>query len=379
MPKRDRDKPPNAVGIYKLQLHDHDILSGRGGASNKHPGNRIYRTVVEILKPKYAAALRHDKVSYAVALVNAIESQSPPGRFLEKDKRDGLWYELHGRQHIDKTAQALREKVHKSTMLPHNEIPEAFQHLLSPDFEPDPLDIPPPRARKKRKGDVNAAPATPTPNLGTFKSMAIMEGALAPTRSLYDWLSSPFAKSSTWGTNLQGAETFDVSASAAEGKPAPGPTTSVPPPITGSTRSESPARGRVRTARTAAARAVVEKQDTTANNAGVGMSKSFMSGVSAILPPYLDKNPSNVLPSNVSAFLPSYLEPVGTLKTFGASITSFAKQVSFKFNGTFGSKSNYGKGEESTARAPSDGKGLFDDDDDDDDDDLLRRLRTVQN
>ena len=36
MPKRDRDKPPNAVGIYKLQLHDHDILSGRGGASNKH-------------------------------------------------------------------------------------------------------------------------------------------------------------------------------------------------------------------------------------------------------------------------------------------------------------------------------------------------------
>mmetsp|Transcript_35454 Transcript_35454/g.77655 ORF Transcript_35454/g.77655 Transcript_35454/m.77655 type:complete len:402 (-) Transcript_35454:616-1821(-) len=125
---------PDAVGLS--DPHPHDILLGRGGASNNHLGNKIYRTVVEHNKPLYGAAERHSKQPYAIAIVDAIEARNPPGRFLDhKKKGDGLWYEVTRQRAIDKTAQALREKVHKAKMLPLSEIPEDFAHLVGEESE----------------------------------------------------------------------------------------------------------------------------------------------------------------------------------------------------------------------------------------------------
>ena len=124
---------PGGLGIETP--HPHDILSGRGGASNNHMGNKIYRTVCEHNKGLYAAAPRNEKLPIAVAIVEAVRSRCPPGRFLERRKEDKLWYEVTEKRAIDKTAQALREKVHKAIMLPLGEIPEDFAHLVGEETE----------------------------------------------------------------------------------------------------------------------------------------------------------------------------------------------------------------------------------------------------
>ena len=124
---------PGGLGIETP--HPHDILSGRGGASNNHMGNKIYRTVCEHNKGLYAAAPRNEKLPIAVAIVEAVRSRDPPGRFLERKKEDKLWYEVNDKRAIDKTAQALREKVHKAIMLPLGEIPEEFGHLVGEESE----------------------------------------------------------------------------------------------------------------------------------------------------------------------------------------------------------------------------------------------------
>ena len=119
---------PGGIGIQKP--HPHDILSGRGGASNNHMGNKIYRTVCEHNKELYATLPRNEKLPVAVRIVEAVRSRDPPGRFLERKKEDKLWYEVTEKRAVDKTAQALREKVHKAIRLPRNEIPADFVHLL---------------------------------------------------------------------------------------------------------------------------------------------------------------------------------------------------------------------------------------------------------
>ena len=126
-----------------LEPEDHDVLLGRGGGSNHHMGNKIYRALVEKLKPKYAGAKRSDKRVYAIAIADAIMAQDPPGRFLERIDADGIWYEVSREQGIDKTAQALREKVHKSKKFDERLIPIHFHYLLAEDFEPSKDDFEP--------------------------------------------------------------------------------------------------------------------------------------------------------------------------------------------------------------------------------------------
>ena len=124
-----------AGGMSIEKPHPHDILSGRGGASNNHMGNKIYRTVCEHNKELYATLPRNEKLPVAVRIVEAVRSRDPPGRFLERKKEDKLWYEVTEKRAVDKTAQALREKVHKAIMLPLDEIPVNFVHLVGKDTE----------------------------------------------------------------------------------------------------------------------------------------------------------------------------------------------------------------------------------------------------
>ena len=98
-------------GMSIEKPHPHDILSGRGGASNNHMGNKIYRTVCEHNKELYATLPRNEKLPVAVRIVEAVRSRDPPGRFLERKKEDKLWYEVTEKRAVDKTAQALREKT----------------------------------------------------------------------------------------------------------------------------------------------------------------------------------------------------------------------------------------------------------------------------
>ncbi|KAI2512082.1 hypothetical protein MHU86_2370 [Fragilaria crotonensis] len=90
--------------------HDHDVLLGRGGLSNHHPGNIWYRRLVRSNNTLYGQSKKHTKVLVARAIVHHVQSQDPPGRFLERDKTTGLWILASYDKAVHKTSQALREK-----------------------------------------------------------------------------------------------------------------------------------------------------------------------------------------------------------------------------------------------------------------------------
>lgn len=88
-----------------------DILYGRGGGTNHHPGNKRYRKWVEDRKVEYVNSKRLDKPVVALDIVKKWRSQSPPGRFLKMDDKTGLWNDVGDKKAREKTSQALREKA----------------------------------------------------------------------------------------------------------------------------------------------------------------------------------------------------------------------------------------------------------------------------
>ncbi len=91
-------------------LGKNDCLFGRGGATNHHPGNKKYRKLVDCKKAVYLASKRLDKPKVALNVVHIWRAMNPPGRFLEQDKRTGLWNDVGDDKAREKTSQALREK-----------------------------------------------------------------------------------------------------------------------------------------------------------------------------------------------------------------------------------------------------------------------------
>jgi len=92
--------------------HDNDVLSGRGGNINIHPGNETFRRIVEIKKRVYLTAqLKSDKRRIADSVITTIKELHPPGRFLAKNPSTGLWYDVGYEKARDKTSQALRENA----------------------------------------------------------------------------------------------------------------------------------------------------------------------------------------------------------------------------------------------------------------------------
>ena len=88
-----------------------DVLYGRGGGTNHHPGNKRYRRWVEDRKVEYVNSKRLDKPVVALDIVRAWRSQDPPGRFLKMDDKTGLWTDVGDKKAREKTSQALREKA----------------------------------------------------------------------------------------------------------------------------------------------------------------------------------------------------------------------------------------------------------------------------
>lgn len=91
--------------------HEHDVLYGRGGGTNHHPGNKRYRKMVEDRKLDYVNSKRLDKPLVALAIIKEWRGQLPPGRFLKLDEKTGLWLDVGDKKAREKTSQALREKA----------------------------------------------------------------------------------------------------------------------------------------------------------------------------------------------------------------------------------------------------------------------------
>jgi len=108
----------------------HDVLFGRGGMTNGHPGNRRFRDIIALHRPDYIHATKMDKPNVARKIVRAIRSGNPPGRFLKKWE-DNMWRDVGDKVAAEKTSQGLREKtnaekrrrsaVRESTRVTHEE------------------------------------------------------------------------------------------------------------------------------------------------------------------------------------------------------------------------------------------------------------------
>eukprot|EP00804_Cyclotella_cryptica_P009438 CCRYP_017753-RA/>CCRYP_017753-RA protein AED:0.02 eAED:0.02 QI:263/1/1/1/0.66/0.5/4/2690/869 len=101
--------PPSEQTRTK-QPHNNDVLCGRGGTINAHPGNEQYRTFVERKKRVYLTArFKREKRLIAQSIVDEIRRLDPPGRFLMKESNGDYWYDVGDEKARDKTSQALRE------------------------------------------------------------------------------------------------------------------------------------------------------------------------------------------------------------------------------------------------------------------------------
>jgi hypothetical protein len=84
-----------------------DVLLGRGGMTNTHPGNIKFRELVAKYRMAYCTAPKGDKGALARYLCNYVRSTK--GRFLTRLASNGNWYEVGDEKAVSKCGQALRE------------------------------------------------------------------------------------------------------------------------------------------------------------------------------------------------------------------------------------------------------------------------------
>ena len=85
----------------------HDVLLGRGGATNNHSGNQMFRLLVAEHQQEYLRAKKHDKVIIARRVVSIIQNNG--GRFLQSGDSKDHWVQVADKKAQEKTSQALRE------------------------------------------------------------------------------------------------------------------------------------------------------------------------------------------------------------------------------------------------------------------------------
>jgi hypothetical protein len=109
---KDDLKAPVNVPASKEGLtcyRDNDVLSGRGGGTNVHPGNRDFRDLINMHRKTYLQAKKNDKPAISRAIVRKIRENN--GRFLKKNEKAGLWFEIGDDASREKTSQALRQRA----------------------------------------------------------------------------------------------------------------------------------------------------------------------------------------------------------------------------------------------------------------------------
>jgi hypothetical protein len=97
-----------------IEPTDDDILLGRGGHTNIHPGNIRFREKALELSPWYESCSKEQKYYVSNVLIDCMKWEGR--RFLEKGV-DGLWHEVVGNDGVRKKAsQLLREPYIRHTL-----------------------------------------------------------------------------------------------------------------------------------------------------------------------------------------------------------------------------------------------------------------------
>ncbi len=98
---------PSLSGFHESK--DMDVLSGRGGGTNLHPGNRYFRQLIVSHSDSYDKASKAKKPFVARDVVRKIRERG--GRFLRKDNTTGLFYEIGDELAREKASQAFRHRT----------------------------------------------------------------------------------------------------------------------------------------------------------------------------------------------------------------------------------------------------------------------------
>ncbi|KAL7473991.1 hypothetical protein ACHAWX_000004, partial [Stephanocyclus meneghinianus] len=88
---------------------ENDVLFGRGGLTNNHPGNIFFRQKALELQKWYEQSSEEFKTEISIILVESVKGRG--GRFLEKGKGSDEWYEVIKNGPRRKASQQLREKI----------------------------------------------------------------------------------------------------------------------------------------------------------------------------------------------------------------------------------------------------------------------------
>lgn len=109
--QRKQEEPapvmPSQEGIDVFE--DNDVLSGRGGGTNVHPGNRYFRDLINRNRRAYLKAKKNDKPAISRAIVKAVRERG--GRFLKREEGSSEWFEIGDNMAREKTSQALRQRA----------------------------------------------------------------------------------------------------------------------------------------------------------------------------------------------------------------------------------------------------------------------------
>ena len=125
----------NAIGPSNVRRirtpAPHDVLSGRGGSVNAHPGNCQFRDWVQVRKEEYNLArskqAKADICRDIIAKVTALG-----GRFLTKENPNSQWWvEQDDERMMSKTSQALREGAPKIREAHRDELGETTKSTAS--------------------------------------------------------------------------------------------------------------------------------------------------------------------------------------------------------------------------------------------------------
>jgi len=113
-PEHNRKKKQRARQLDETTVAEpaaDDVLCGRGGFTNNHPGNLRFREKALEFRPWYEQSSKEEKQRIADLLVESVTSQGR--RFLGRGE-DGLWHEVVRGAHR-KASQALREKIKRGS------------------------------------------------------------------------------------------------------------------------------------------------------------------------------------------------------------------------------------------------------------------------
>ena len=102
-------KDGSAAGENLTKPREADVLCGRGGLINKHAGNIAYRKVVDYNKPYYQSVKKKHRILVSQSIVQTILNNG--GRFLILGSRGATWMEIGFKRAVQKTSQALRERM----------------------------------------------------------------------------------------------------------------------------------------------------------------------------------------------------------------------------------------------------------------------------